>query len=113
MKSQTPAEGILLVNDFGNSKIYKAVCSCGSDDCSHTIDIEADDAVNVTVYTRTKTNFWSKTRWHHVWTLLTRGYVDFETTIILNRQSALNYAETIKNAIVDVENFKKEQNGNS
>ena len=109
MKPETPAQGILKINDWGNSKMYRAVCSCGDDDCSHTIDIEADQEVNVTIYTRTRTNFWSKTRWSHVWRLLTKGHTDFETTIILDRQSALNYAETIKMAIKDVETFEKER----
>ena len=93
MKTETPARGILKINDWGNSKMYKAVCACGDDDCSHTIDIEADNEVNVTIYTRTRTNFWSKTRWSHIWSLLTRGHTDFETTIVLDKQTALNYAD--------------------
>jgi hypothetical protein len=109
MKPETPAQGILKINDWGSSQMYQAVCSCGDNECSHTIDIEADTEVNVTVYTRTKTNFWSKTRWSHVWRLLTKGHTDFETTIILDRQSALNYAETIKMAVKDVETFEKER----
>lgn len=113
MKAETPAQGILKVNEWGNSKMYKAVCSCGNDECSHTIDIEADHEVNVTIYATVRTDFWSKTRWSHIWSLLTRGYADFETTIVLDKQSALNYAETIKAAVKDVETFEKEQkNGN-
>jgi hypothetical protein len=107
MIAETPAQGILKINEWGNSKMYRAVCACGDDACSHTIDIEADSEVNVTIYTRTKTNFWSKTRWSHIWSLLIKGHTDFETTIILDRQSALNYAETIKIAVKDVETFEK------
>lgn len=110
MKSQIPAKGILKTNDWGNSQMYKAVCECGDDNCSHIIDIEADQEVNVIIYTRTRTNFWSKTRWFHIWKLLTKGHTDFETAIVLDKQSALNYADTIKLAIKDVENFRKEQN---
>jgi hypothetical protein len=113
MKAETPARGILKINDWGDSKMYKAVCSCGDDDCSHTIDIEADNEVNVTIYTRTRTNFWSKTRWSHIWSLLTQGSATFETTIVLDKQSAVNYAECIKAAVKDVETFEKERkNGN-
>lgn len=112
MKSQTPAQGVLQVKDWGTSKMYKAVCECGNDDCTHTFDIEADHEVTVTIYTRTRTNFWSKTRWSHIWSLLTKGYADFETTIVLDKQSALNYADTLKTAVKDVETFKKAQNGN-
>ena len=72
------------------------------------IDIEAEDTgVTVTIYTKTRTNFWSMSRWQHIWTLLTKGHVDFETNIHLSEQSALNYSETLKQAIHDVKDFKK------
>lgn len=113
MKAETSAQGILKINDWGKTQMYKAVCSCGNDECSHTIDIEADHEVNVTIYATTRTDFWSKTRWSHIWSLLIRGYAIFETTIVLNKQSALNYAEIIKTAVKDVETFEKDtKNGN-
>jgi hypothetical protein len=46
-------------------------------------------------------------RWKHIWTLLVNGHVDFETNIHLSEQSALNYGETLKQAVQDVKNFKK------
>ena len=109
MKAQTPAQGILKINEWGNSKMYKAVCACGDDACSHTIDIEADHEVNVTIYATVRTDFWSANRWRHIWSLLTQGHATFETTIVLDKQTALNYAETIKTAIKDVETFEKAQ----
>jgi hypothetical protein len=106
--AETPARSILKVNEWGSSKLYKVVCECGSDDCTHTIDIEAEDTgVTVTIYTTTRTNFWSMSRWKHIWTLLVNGHVDFETNIHLSEQSALNYGETLKQAVQDVKNFKK------
>ena len=108
MKIQTPAEGVLKINDWGHSKMYKVVCQCGSDDCTHTIDIEAEDTgIVVTIYTKTRTDFWSLNRWQHIWKLLTTGYVDYETTIMLSEQVALNYASVLQSAIKDVEEFKK------
>jgi hypothetical protein len=108
MIAETPAKGILKLNEWGSSKMYKVVCECGSDDCTHTIDIEAEDTgVTVTIYTQTRTNFWSMSRWKHIWTLLVNGHVDFETNIHLSEQSALNYGETLKQAVQDVKNFKK------
>jgi hypothetical protein len=110
MTAQKPAQGILLVNSWGSSKMYKVVCGCGSDECSHDIDIEAEDTgVTVTIYTKTKTNFWSKTRWHHIWTLLTKGYIDFETAVVMNKQVALNYADVLQLAVKDVEELKNER----
>jgi ABC-type uncharacterized transport system ATPase subunit len=44
MKAQTPAEGILKTNDWGDSRAYHVVCECGSADCSHNLWVEADDS---------------------------------------------------------------------
>ena len=108
LTAEAPARSILKVNEWGTSKMYKVVCECGSDDCTHTVDIEAEDTgVTVTIYTKTRTNFWSMNRWQHIWTLLTTGYIEFETNIHLSEQSALNYSETLKQAVYDVKNFKK------
>jgi hypothetical protein len=108
MTAQKPARGILLVNDWGTSKMYKAVCDCGDDDCTHTIDVEAEDTgVTVTIYTKTRTNFWSKSRWYHIWTLLTKGYVEFDTSLIMAKQVALNYANVLQSAVSDVEELRK------
>lgn len=113
MRSQKPAQGVLQVNDWGHSKWYKAVCECSNDDCTHTIDVEAEDiGITVTIYTKTRTNFWSKTRWHHIWQLLTKGYTDFETSIIMNKQVAFNYADVLKSAVKDVEEFRKNNGKN-
>jgi len=108
MKAQTPARGVLIVNEWGASKMYKAVCECGNDDCTHTIDVEAEDTgVTVTIYTKTRTNFWSKNRWQHIWQLLTKGYTDYETCIVMNKQVALNYASVLQSAVEDVEEIRK------
>ena len=105
--AQPPAEGIMKTNDWGNSKVYRITCECGNTDCDHNVWVEADDCgIVVTIYTTGKTNFWSRTRWHHIWTLLTKGYIDTESSVHLNKQQALNYAETLKSAISDVEEFK-------
>ena len=111
MKAQIPAEGILKTNDWGDSRVYKVVCNCGDDDHSHNVWVESDDhEVTVTVYTTVKTNFWSKTRWQHIWTLLSRGYVDCETTVSMTEQQAINYAETLKSAVDDVKKFRSKNN---
>jgi hypothetical protein len=108
MIAETPARGILKLNEWGSSKMYKVVCECGSDDCTHTIDIEAEDTgVTVTIYTKTRTDFWSTSRWKHIWTLLVKGHIDFETNIMLSEQSAINYSQTLNQAVEDVKNFKK------
>ena len=110
MNVQVPAEGIMKTNDWGDSKVYRIACSCGCEDHDHNMWVEADDFdISVTIYSTTKTNWWSKTRWYHIWTLLTKGYIDTESTICLTEQQALNYAETLKSAIDDVQQFKKDR----
>ena len=136
MKAEKPAEGILKVNDFGNSKWYQVVCGCGQPDHSLTVEVEAEETgVNVNTYVTVKTDYWSdtfKTRhdienvwlqefdsaWKNIanglitrlkltWSIWTKGYIQCESTIAMSEQQALNYAETLKSAIKDVQDFKK------
>ena len=108
MNAQVPAEGIMKTNDWGNSVVYRVACNCHDENHNHNVWVEADDHdIVVTVYTTGKTNFWSKTRWYHIWTLLTKGYIDIESSVHLTKQQALNYAETLKSAITNVEEFQK------
>jgi hypothetical protein len=136
MKAQTPAEGILKTNDFGDSKWYKIVCGCGQNYHEHVVEVEADElGVNVNVYITVKTDYWretAKTRydidsiwlqefdwaWKSIfnglirklkltWELWTTGAVTAETTITMSEQQALNYAETLKSAVEDVKEFKQ------
>jgi hypothetical protein len=101
MKAQTPAEGILKRNEWPDAKIYQVVCNCGSADHDHNVWIETDDTreVTVTTYTQQKSKWWERNRWSTVWRLLTRGYVEYEASIIMTQQQALNYAETLKTAV--------------
>jgi hypothetical protein len=138
MKAQLPAEGILKTHDWGDSKVYKVVCDCGQSDHEHNVWVEADECgVNVNIYTTVKTDCWSeelkpKYDIDNIWlqevewylkglynslarklkltkSIWSKGYVDFETTISMNEQAALNYSTTLKNAIADVKEFRKPQ----
>jgi len=108
MKAQTPAEGILKSGDWGTAKSYRIVCECGQPDHEHTVWVEVEDVgISVTIYADVKSPLWSVNRWRQIWTLLTRGYLQHETTILMSEQQALNYAETLKTAVQDVKNLKK------
>lgn len=138
MKAQVPAEGILKTHEWGDSKMYHVACSCGNDDDSMELCVEADDAgVTVTHYTTQKTDWWTDAVekrfdinniwyqefdwfWKDLWNgLVTRlritkdvwfhGYVKYQGTTIMSEQQALNYAETIKSAIKDVEKFRSQR----
>lgn len=109
MEAQKPAEGILKTSEFGDSKWYHIRCDCGNDDCSHEMEVEADDfGVQVHIYVKNHTRWWEKNRWKQIWQILTKGYAHMDTTIILNEQTALNYSETLKSAINDVKQFKED-----
>lgn len=138
MKSQQPAEGILKRNDFGNSKWYQVVCGCGQESHDHNVEVEADETgINVNVYMTVKTNYWGEViekhydidspYWQEIdwfwkdlvnnfirkikvtWEVWTTGAVTAETTITMSKQQALNYAETLKSAIKDVEEFEMQR----
>ena len=110
MEAQKPAQGILKRHDWGDTKVYQVVCECGQPDHEHGVWIESSETgVEVQVYVTAKTNFWSRTRWSHIWQLLTKGYVKCETTIGMTRQQAMNYATILHHAVEDVEQFRKEK----
>ena len=108
MKAQQPAEGILLQRDYGDAKVYTIACECCSTNHSQTVWVEAESTgVTVTTYTRQKSKWWELNRWQTIWTLLIKGYVEYEGSIIMSEQQALNYSETLKKAINDVKSFKQ------
>jgi len=136
MKAETPAVGIMKTNDFGDSKFYKVVCGCGQPDHDIDFEVEAaDTGININTYVVAKSDYWSETvdkrydidnpwlqewdwfwkdlvngfvrRIKLTWQIWTQGYIKTETTIAMSEQQAFNYAETIKSAIQDVQNFKK------
>ena len=136
MNAETPAEGILKRNDFGDSKWYQVVCGCGQEYHDHTVEVEADETgVNVNIYATVKSDYWSETvdkrynienpwlqefdwfwkdlvnglirRIKITWEVWTTGTVTTQTTITMSEQQALNYSETLKKAIKDVKSFKE------
>lgn len=137
MKPQIPAEGITLNRDFGDSKFYSVACSCGNPDDAIDFYVEIDsDMMDVTVNTSTtqKTDYWTeKFKAPHydnafingcykfanaLWTRLRLtkniwldGYVKYSSYTIMSKQQALNYAETLKTAVAEVESHKLEQRG--
>jgi len=108
MKAEKPAEGILKHHDWGDTMTYQVSCQCGDADHNHTVWVEAEDTgVNVVVYTRSTSRFWTAQWWQQIWQILSKGYIEEEVGIILSEQQALNYAETLKTAIADVKKFKE------
>lgn len=109
MKTETPATGILKIGEFSTSKHYYIRCECGSNECAHELEIEADECdLQVHIHHTQHTKWWEKRRWRQIWQMLSRGYAEMQTTIVLDEQTALNYAETLKSAVKDVKMLRAE-----
>ena len=107
LNPQSPAEGILKRNNWGDAITYQVVCECQDANHDHNVWVEADDhRVTVTTYTTQKSKWWSLNRWQTIWILLTKGYIEYEANLIMTEQQTLNYAEILKTAIKDVKKFK-------
>jgi len=142
MKAEAPALGIMKTKDFGDSVWYNVACECSdsSHDINFNVSVE-DDVIAVNTHVESRTDYWSETfdkrydidntwlqefdwAWKDLvngfvarvkltWRLWTKGYIRTESTVMLSEQQALNYAETLKTAIKDLETFKAKRNGNS
>jgi len=143
MKAEAPAQGIMKTGDYGDSKWYKVSCSCGQPDHDITFEVEVNDGGEIVVntYIDTKTDYWTEAlkkrydidnpwmqeidwavkefinglvrRLKFTWKMWTKGYIRTESTTVMTKQQALNYAETLKQAIKDLETFKAKDDGNS
>jgi hypothetical protein len=110
MEAQQPAQGILLTRNYGDAVQYAVVCDCGDSDHTHNVWVEAEDStVSVIIYTTLKTKWWESSRWKHLWTLLTKGYIEYEASIIMTEQQTFNYAETLKSAVEHSKKFANDR----
>lgn len=125
MEPQVPAKGIMLDNDFGDSKFYTVSCTCGNPDDQIRLEVEADDSVSVHVWTTVKTPWWQKSwssdsrlaglinglthRLRMTKNLWVNGYIEMESWTMLSEQQALNLSEVLKTAIADVKKEKERQ----
>ncbi len=107
---EKPAEGILLHHDYGDAKMYTLTCECCDTDHAHQVWIEAEDiGVTVTTYTQQKSKWWSMNRWKTIWRLITRGYIEYEASIIMTQQQALNYSQVLLQSVEDVSEFRRQR----
>lgn len=107
MKSQTPAEGIMIQKDWGKARSYTVACDCGDHEHNVHMWIEAKPEpdvqdVTLTFYVQTTNNWWDKNRWRQMWEILTKGYTKNEATVILSKQGALNLSTVIRNSVNDL-----------
>jgi hypothetical protein len=113
MKAQTPAQGISIDKDFGNAKVFNVECDCSADDhaVKMWIEVQRDPDipdVEVSFYVTTWTPLWKgwPQKLKAVYDILVNGVHKQEHHILLNKQSALNFAEAIKDTVKELEEKK-------
>ena len=111
MKTQTPAEGIMLSHAWLGAKTYHIECDCTDPDHAVEMWIEAEadqdltDTVSVTFYVKTTNQYWREgySRLRAVWDILTKGVHTQSNNLLLSKQAALNFAEVIKTTVKELE----------
>jgi hypothetical protein len=100
MTAQTISDGICKVTDTNCRKVYSVPCVCGCNEHTMTMEISRehrdDEELSLTIYSILKTD-WRKNRFKHIWTLLTKGYIELETDTLISNQAAENMATAILN----------------
>ena len=128
MEPQSPADGVMKLGQYSTGTLLRVACTCGDESHDHTIDVEKDcDSVVVSIYTRQTSKFWESVienrydinnralelaqwkwadivngLWHRVkqtYQLWVKGYIEFESSLILTEQQALNYATALQVAV--------------
>jgi hypothetical protein len=113
MKPQTPAAGIMMTNDFGKSKSFVIGCKCGGTEhmVNMWIEVEGDEYtsdVQVSFYVEPELSIWDSgfKRLRVLWDLLVRGTHKQSHEMILDKQSAINLANTIASVVTEMEKRK-------
>lgn len=113
MKAQKPAQGIMLQGEYNNSKNFKVECDCSSDDHAVFMWIEVTEDkdipdVEVSFYVNTWTPCWQGwgQRLRAIYEILFKGVHRQEHHMLLNKQSALNFASAITKTVAELEKTK-------
>jgi len=112
MKTQTSANGIMQISEYENSCSYRVACECSDPehDVTAWIDITPDqdsiNVVNVEFYIETTTAWWDAgfSRIRAAWDILVHGYRKEGHTMLLNEQTALNFADALLKSINNLRN---------
>ena len=110
MIKQNPAQGISVDSDYGDAKVFNVECDCSSDD--HAIkmwievnrDVDIPD-VEITFYVSTWTP-WFKNIWERInvaANVLFLGIHRQQHSMLLNKQSATNFAHAILDTVNELE----------
>lgn len=110
MKAQTPAQGISIDKDFGGARVFNVECDCSADDhaVKMWIEVQPDPDVpdvEVSFYVTTWTPVWSGwgKRLSAVYDILFKGVHKQEHHMLLNQQSAINFATAISATVEEMQ----------
>lgn len=109
MEYQKPALGVAKQAEHDDCDIYIVACNCGCRDADHTVIVEGDasiDYVGVTINTQQRW-FGFREKVRAIWRIITRGYVDYETGIVLNSQQATNYANALLESVERITTYQE------
>lgn len=108
-ENDMPLKGIQLTAEFDKAKIFHIRCECADNDHSHDLDVEIDEHgdVIVNIYTKIRSRFWELSRWKQIWQILSKGYTEVESSILLSEASAKNYGNALLKTIKDFQNNDK------
>lgn len=115
MTPQKPAQGISIANDWGDARAFNVECDCTSDDhaVKMWIEVQRDrdiPDVEVSFYVTTWTReFWKDwpARLRAVYDIIFKGVHKQEHHMLLNKQSAINFAHTIIDTVKELDNGKE------
>lgn len=112
MQAEKPAKGISTTAAYDDAVSYRVDCECTDDDHAVGMWIESKEDhecqhVEVTFYVNTVTPVWSINRWRAIWHLLRYGVHRSQHGLLLDKQSAVNFAEAIKSSVANLDRAKK------
>ena len=111
IKAEKPAQGISETGNWTDgSKSFHIDCDCHSADHSVNmwIEVQGDNLIKeaeVTFYVDTYTSQ-AYTGWKRIqlaWTILTKGIIRQEHSLLLKKQAAINVADAIIKTVTDLE----------
>lgn len=109
-KAQIPASGISQTANWPTAKAFTVKCDCHSSDHDVNMWIEVDSDreaqdVEVGFYVETWSPIWNQSwaRLRAIWDLVVHGVHRQQHHLILNKQTAVNFAETILREVQAIE----------
>lgn len=79
-----------------NLIMYKAHCSCSSDDHTHTLELEYSEdleMVCLNIYHMSRTNYWTKSVWHRfkvACRVLFSGYIEYSSEFLFDNEKQID-----------------------